>query len=159
MLRALDHPYAYAQLVADRLKKGIMVVSVDQNGKPNVMAASWGFFGYQWSRPVYIVPVQPPRYTHGLIAQSGEFVISVQPESMDDDMLFSGACSGRDVDKFQARGLTPVAMPIPGFKTPGISGALLHLACRVIHTAGAKPLSPHTFFFGEIVGAYADALP
>lgn len=157
MLKELTNPYSQAQLTIDRLKKGIMLVSVDAQDKANIMAASWGFFGYHWGHNVFITPVRPARYSHNLIKASGEFVISVQSPAMDDDMAFCGSCSGRNIDKWQARELTPVA--IPGFRTPGVAGALLHYACRVVHTASAEPLSSHTFFFGEIVKVYADSLP
>ena len=63
-------------------------------------------------------------------------------------------CSGQNIDKWQARGLTPVQ--IPGFRTPGVAGSLLHYACRVMHKASAEPLSSHTFFFGEIDKVYTD---
>ncbi len=155
MLRELTYPYAEAQTTIDRLKKGILLVSVDAQGKPNVMTTSWGFLGYQWSKPVYITPVQPIRFSHDLIAASGEFVISVQPPALDEAMMFCGAHSGRDTDKWQACGLKPVRLPLPGFRTPGVDGSLLHFACKVVHTASAKPLSPHTFFFGEVLKVYA----
>jgi flavin reductase (DIM6/NTAB) family NADH-FMN oxidoreductase RutF len=154
MLNELVNPYAQVQLTIERLKKGIMLVSVDAQGKANIMAASWGFIGFQWGQPVFITPVRPSRYSHSLIEASGEFVISVQPPTMDDDMMFCGGCSGQNIDKWQARGLTPVQ--IPGFRTPGVAGSLLHYACRVMHKASAEPLSSHTFFFGEIDKVYAD---
>jgi len=155
VLKELAYPFSEAQLSIDRLKKGVLLVSIDAQDKPNVMTTSWGFMGFQWGKPVFITPVQPVRYSHDLIVASGEFVISVQPPSMDEAMLFCGAKSGRNTDKFAAQNLQPVALP--GFRTPGIGGALLHFACKVVHTACAQPLSPHTFFFGEIIKVYAES--
>lgn len=154
MLEKLGNVFEESQLTIDRLQKGILLVSVDKLGKPNVMTTSWGFIGFQWGKPVFITPVRLERYSHDLIASSGEFVISVQPESMDDDMMYCGTYSGREVDKFKERNLT--AIDIPGMKTPGIQGSLLHYACKVLHTASAMPHTSHTFFFGEITAVYRE---
>lgn len=154
MLKKLGHAFKDAQLTINRMENGIFLVSVDKSGKPNVMTTSWGFMGFQWDKPVFITPVRLERYSHDLIVNSGEFVISVQPESMDDDMLYCGTHSGRDVDKFKERNFVPVA--IPDMKTPGIQGSLLHYACKVIHTASAMPHTSHTFFFGEIMAVYKE---
>ena len=90
MLKKLGHAFKDAQLTINRMENGIFLVSVDKSGKPNVMTTSWGFMGFQWDKPVFITPVRLERYSHDLIVNSGEFVISVQPESMDDDMLYVG---------------------------------------------------------------------
>lgn len=143
----------FVDLAVRRLERGVLLVS-GHEGRTNAMAMSWGFIGFQWSKPVFIVPVRTTRFTHGLIESSGEFVVCVQPESMDDVMSRAGSCSGRDVDKITDFGLQ--TFELPEVKVPGIEGSLLTYACRVVHTASAEPLSNHTFFFGEIVGVYAD---
>jgi flavin reductase (DIM6/NTAB) family NADH-FMN oxidoreductase RutF len=155
MLKAMAYPFAKAQLTIDRLKSGVFLVSADEAGKPNVMAVSWSFFGFEWYKPIFIVPVRPERFSYNNIKEKGRFVISVQPPSMDEDMQYVGTHSGRNEDKFKNRNLTPIQ--IPSFDVPGIQGSLLHFACEVIHTADSQPRSSHTLFFGEIVGAYEEA--
>lgn len=148
-------PMEYVDYTVRRLEKGVLLVSNQEGKNPNVMTISWGFIGFQWSKPVFIVPVRTERFSHPLIAKSGEFVVSIQPPTMDDDANYCGTRSGKDTDKWVERGFVPVQLP--GIATPGIEQANLHYACRVIHTASAEPLTSHTFFFGEIVGAYVDA--
>ena len=155
MLRVIPETFTHAQLTIDRLKKGVFLVSIDENEQANVMAMAWGFIGFQWMKPLFIVPVRADRYTNGLIDKSKEFVVSIQPEDMDDDMMYTGSHSGRDVDKFKELELGKVA--IPELKTPGIDGCLIHYACKVIHTASAEPHSSHKFFFGEILNVYEKA--
>jgi flavin reductase (DIM6/NTAB) family NADH-FMN oxidoreductase RutF len=136
-----------------RLEKGVFLVSADRT-KTNVMAMAWGMIGFQWSKPVFIAPVRTTRFTHGLIETAGEFVVCVQPPSMDDLMMQAGSSSGRDRDKIGDLGLQ--LFTIPEVSVPGIEGSLITYACRVLHTASAEPLSNHTFFFGEILSTYAD---
>lgn len=143
----------YVDLAVRRLEKGIFLVSADRT-KTNVMAMAWGFIGFQWSKPVFIAPVRTTRFTHGLIEATGEFVVCVQPPSMDDKMMQSGSSSGRDHDKISDLGLK--LFTLPEVSVPGIEGSLITYACKVIHKASAEPLSNHTFFFGEILGTYAD---
>jgi flavin reductase (DIM6/NTAB) family NADH-FMN oxidoreductase RutF len=140
-------------LAVKRLEKGVFLVSADRT-KTNVMAMAWGMIGFQWSKPVFIAPVRTTRFTHGLIETAGEFVVCVQPPSMDDLMMQAGSSSGRDRDKIGDLGLQ--LFTIPEVSVPGIEGSLITYACRVLHTASAEPLSNHTFFFGEILSTYAD---
>lgn len=143
----------FVDVAVKRLERGVLLVS-SHEGRANAMAMAWGFIGFQWSKPMFIAPVRTTRFTHGLIEGSGEFVVCVQPESMDDIMTRTGMCSGRDVDKIKDLGLR--TFEIPEVKVPGIEGSLLTYACRVVHTASAEPHSNHTFFFGEILRVYAD---
>lgn len=143
----------HIDLAVKRLESGVLLVSSDE-AKTNVMAMAWGLIGFQWSRPVFVAPVRTSRFTHGLIEASGEFVVCVQPASMDGIMMRAGSSSGRDLDKISDLGLQTFAMP--EVKVPGIEGSLITYACKVIHRASAEPLSNHTFFFGEILCTYAD---
>lgn len=143
----------YVDLAVKRLEKGVFLVSADRT-KANVMAMAWGMIGFQWSKPVFVAPVRTTRFTHGLIEEAGEFVVCIQPPSMDGLMMQAGSSSGRDRDKISDLGLQ--LFTIPEVSVPGIEGSLITYACKVLHTASAEPLSNHTFFFGEILGTYAD---
>ena len=147
-------PMEFVDYTVKRLEKGVLLVSKQEGKNPNVMTISWGFVGFQWSKPMFIVPVRTERFSHPLIEAAGEFVVSIQPPSMDEDAQYCGTRSGRDTDKWVDRGFIPVELP--GVQTPGIKQAALHYACRVVHTASAKPRTSHTFFFGEILGVYRD---
>jgi hypothetical protein len=43
---------------------GLLLVSIDSNGKPNVMTIGWGSIGIIWYKPIFIV--LPSRYTQGV---------------------------------------------------------------------------------------------
>ena len=46
-------------------RDGVLLVSVDANGRPNPMAIGWGAIGVIWGKPIYMCLVRPSRYTHG----------------------------------------------------------------------------------------------
>ena len=45
--------------------------------RPNVMTASWGFFGEMWGKKVAVVPVRDSRFTKGIIDEKQEFTLCV----------------------------------------------------------------------------------
>jgi len=101
--------------------------------------------------PLVCIGVAPGRYSHGLIEETGEFVVNTPPIAIEEEMHYCGVKSGRDVDKFAETGLTP----IPSLKVgpPRIEECFGHLECKVVqtHTCG-----DHTLFVGEVVATSAD---
>jgi flavin reductase (DIM6/NTAB) family NADH-FMN oxidoreductase RutF len=71
--------------------------------------------------------------------------IGVRPDRLD-EVEYCGFVSGRDADKFAARGLTPV--PASAMRTPIIAECPINLECRLAHTL---PLGSHDLFVGEVV--------
>jgi len=51
--------------------RGLLLVSVDKDGKPNAMTIGWGTIGIIWGKPIFAVLVRPSRYTYGLIEETG----------------------------------------------------------------------------------------
>ena len=68
--------------------------------RPNVMTASWGFFGEMWGKKVAIVPVRDSRFTKGIIDEKREFTLCVPfGDKYKKELLYCGTKSGRDCDK------------------------------------------------------------
>ena len=90
-------------------------------------------------------------YSCELIAQTGEFVVNVPPQDLNRQIYYCGFHSGRQVNKFQETGLTP----LPGRRVgvPIIKECVAHMECRVGQTmdVGDKRL-----FIGTVLEAYAD---
>ena len=147
---------------------GLLLVSLDSRGRPNVMTIGWGALGIFWRRPMFVVPVRHSRYTHGCIESTRDFTVNVLPRELAEVANFCGSVSGRDRDKFAEAHLTAAA----GLrvKSPIIEECVLHYECRVVH---ANDLAPevmdksildalyadgdyHRFFFGEIVAVRAE---
>ena len=147
---------------------GLLLVSVDTRGRPNVMTIGWGSIGIYWGKPVFVVPVRTSRYTYGCLTKVGEFTVNVLPRKLAEVAAFCGTVSGRDHDKFKEARLT--AAPSLRVRTPIIEEGLLHYECRVVHTNDMDPATMaremvsrsypkrdyHRFFFGEIVAVRAE---
>jgi flavin reductase (DIM6/NTAB) family NADH-FMN oxidoreductase RutF len=143
--------------------KGVFLTS---GMKPNTMTASWGFGGVMWDKPIIVAPVRPTRFTHDLIAQTKEFSISVPLDDKMNKLLgYFGSVSGRDVDKYKEKNITPVrCKSLDTFVMPNC----LCFECKLIYTnnivkerldEGIKngfygDNAFHTMFYGEIIYVY-----
>ena len=122
-----------------------VLVSCGHGERANIISIAW--IGTLCSKPPQLgIGVRPNRHSHGLIQETGEFVVNIPGEGLIDEVEYCGFVSGRDVDKFAVRGLTPV----PGSKmqTPIIAECPINVECRVSHTLS---LGSHDLFVGEVV--------
>ncbi len=118
--------------------------------RPNIITLAW--VGTVSSDPPSVgIAVRPERFSHGLIAESGEFVVNLPAAEQVDVVDYCGQVSGRDVDKWAACGLTP--LPATKIHTPIIAECPLALECKVTHRL---KLGVHELFIGEIVAIQAD---
>ena len=75
----------------------------------NMMTISWGGMGTLWSRPVVTVYVRESRYTLPYMQKEETFTVSFYPETERKRLAVLGTLSGREMDKMNESGLTPVA--------------------------------------------------
>jgi len=148
---------------------GALLVSVDDQGKPNTMAIGWGTIGIIWGKPIFVVLVRPSRFTYGLIDEAGDFTVNIPYPEMAETVEFCGTVSGRDHDKFAERNLT--AAPAKTVKSPIIAECAIHYECQVVHKNDVVPKEVaeeivssfypggdfHRVYFGEILAVQADA--
>jgi len=131
---------------------GVVVLATCQGreGPPNIITLGM-YMPISLRPPLVCIGVAPGRYSHGLIEETGEFVVNTPPITIEEEMHYCGVRSGRDVDKFAETGLTP----IPSLKVgpPRIKECFGHIECKVVqtHTCG-----DHTLFVGEVVATSAD---
>jgi len=127
----------------------VVLVSCAEYGRPenrNMITLAWA--GTVNSEPPMVsVSVRKERYSHALIAGSGEFVVNLADEKMARALDFCGVRSGRDTDKAKETGLRYMAAE--GMKTaPAVQGAPVSLCCKVRQKL---ELGSHDMFVGEIV--------
>jgi flavin reductase (DIM6/NTAB) family NADH-FMN oxidoreductase RutF len=129
----------------------VWVVGVyDKEGRPNLATAAW--VGVCCSDPPCIgVSFRKATYSHGCIVEKKAFTVSVPSVEYIKETDYAGIASGRDGDKWQATGLTPVKSEL--VDAPYVSEFPLVLECRLIHTL---ELGLHTHFIGEIVDVKAE---
>ena len=83
-----------------------ILVTSKYNDKESIITLAWQM-PVSASPPMAAISVGPSRYSHDLIAKSGEFVINVPPFSLLKETIYCGTVSGRDEDKFEGAGHTP----------------------------------------------------
>jgi flavin reductase (DIM6/NTAB) family NADH-FMN oxidoreductase RutF len=117
----------------------------------NVMTAAWlqpaGF-----DPPAIAISIHPGRLTHELVSKSEMFGVSIPTMDLLRAVHRCGLTSGRDQDKFEANGLTPID-PIE-IEAPRIDECIAHLECGVLQRV---TLTDHDLFIGEILTAEADS--
>jgi flavin reductase (DIM6/NTAB) family NADH-FMN oxidoreductase RutF len=152
--------------ILDRMRnEGVLCTVVDEAGVQNVLTLGWGQIGPGYhGHPILIIAVTPLRYSWRFLEQVPEFVIAVPGDALRGATVLCGTRSGRDMDKFEAAGLTPV--PSVNVKAPSIQECPINVECRV-YTRVAPPhllLTPehrqrpvqeqHTIYFAEVLGTY-----
>jgi len=144
---------------------GVLLVSIDSQGRPNVMTIGWLLLGRSYhGNPIAVVAVRPDRYTFKLLDEVEEFVIAVPTPELEEEIAFCGEKSGRDTDKFKETGLTPI--PSVHVKPPSIKECTINIECRIYNKIRPPhyiltpehrkaPLSKqHTIYFAEVLGVY-----
>ena len=150
------------------LPDGLLLASLDPQGKPNAMAIGWGSLGIVWSRPMFVALVRFSRYTFECVEATGDFTVNVPYPGMADAVQFCGSVSGRDHAKFTECGFT--AGDSETVKSPYIDECGLVYECRVVQHTDVVPenFDPkiisefyaggdfHHGYFGEILRTIAD---
>ena len=126
-----------------------ILVTARHGEKESIITLAWQM-PVSASPPMAAISVGPSRYSHDLIAKSGQFVINIPPISLLKTVVYCGTVSGRDEDKFKGAGLT--REPAQIVSAPLIAECIGHLECRVVKEISA---GDHTLFLGEIVAASA----
>ena len=128
-----------------------MITSADADGTPNIITLGEVFNVSLEEPPIAGIAIRKATYTHGLISESGEFVINLAKKANLEQVWFCGTHSGREVDKFSGCGLTMI--PSTKVRPPLIAECPVNLECRLhaVHEVG-----DHDLFLGEVVAAHAD---
>ena len=127
----------------------------------NTMTISWGGLGTLWNKPVATVYVRTSRYTHDFMDSSEYFSISFFPEQYRRTLGVLGSKSGREMDKINKSGLTPIKVE----KTVAFEEAETTIICRKLFKQElevsnmpedvAESLytdqAPHDMYIGEVV--------
>lgn len=131
----------------------VMISCADEEGKANVMTAAWA--GTICSDPVMVsVSIRKERYSHDIIARTGEFVINLTNAKLAKVTDFVGVRSGRELDKFNLEGdLKITAEKSKEVKAPCIKESPLCLECKVKQII---PLGSHDMFIAEVVSTDVD---
>ena len=101
--------------------------------------------------PMTYISVRPERKSHGMILESGEFVINLTTAELLRAMDFSGVRSGRDTDKFSQLSLTREAADT--VSVPMIAESPVNIECKVTEV---RRFPSHDMFIAEITAVHVD---
>ncbi|MCL2059200.1 MAG: flavin reductase family protein [Oscillospiraceae bacterium] len=130
-----------------------LIVSIDENGKNNVMTAG-EIFNIGLRNPTIIgIALRKAVYTHSLIVRSGEFTVNFATAAMIDKVDLVGTISGRDgLDKFSEYGLTPIASA--EVKPAIILECPVNLECKLLNVT---VVGDHDLMLGEVLAMHVDS--
>ncbi|MCQ1535734.1 flavin reductase family protein [Methanosarcina sp. KYL-1] len=127
-----------------------VVGTYDRDGKPNAMTAAWA--GICCSNPPCIsVSLRKATYSYSCILENEAFTVNIPSEAFIKETDYFGIASGKDENKFEAAGLTPVKSTL--VSAPYIEEFPLVLECKLLHSF---EIGLHTMFVGEILDIKAE---
>lgn len=126
----------------------VLVTAQSGNSKPNIITIAWtGIMNS--APPVVYIGVNPIRYTHQLIIESGEYVINIPSADQVTAVDYCGMESGRNVDKFEATGFT--TLPANHIKAPLIAECPVNIECKVRQVLH---LESHDVFIADVLAIH-----
>lgn len=143
-----------------------MLVTAGEPDYFNTMTASWGGMGILWERPIALAFVRPQRFTRKFMDGYPSFTLSFFSEKHREVLEICGAKSGRNFNKVEAAGITPLLTEEGNMY---FKESRLFLECRKLYQDDfqehmflqpeiAKKFYPskdfHRFYIGEIVHAW-----
>lgn len=127
-----------------------MVGSYNKDGNPNIMnAAAAGMCCL--SPPCIYVSLREATYTYNNIMNKRTFTVSIPPAEYVKEADYFGLASGKNVNKLEVSGLTPVKSEL--VDAPYVSEFPVVLECKLKETVN---LGSHTMFIGEVLDLKAD---
>lgn len=127
----------------------VLLTTVDK-GKANVMALSWHMM-VEFEPPLLACVVSSADYSFAALRATGECVIAIPAVELASVVVQAGNTSGRDLDKFEALGLTP--LPSELVAPPLVAECFANLECKVTDT---RLVNPYNLFVLEVLKAWID---
>ncbi|MGH1564984.1 flavin reductase [Mumia sp. DW29H23] len=125
---------------------GVTVVTTVVDGVRHGMTAS-SFSSVSLDPPLVSICLDRRLYSHGLLAESGIFGISVLAKDQAEVARRFAGMSGDVADRFDGESWSTAATGVPL-----LDSALGWLDCRIVH---AYPGGDHTIFVGEVLAGHA----
>ena len=128
-----------------------LITSVDEEGNPNIITLG-EVFNISIRHPVILgIAIRKATYSHSLISKTREYVVNLPTRAILDKVWFCGRVSGRDANKFERSGLTP--LPATVVTPPLIAECPVNIECKVIEV---QVVGDHDLFLGEAVAQHVD---
>jgi flavin reductase (DIM6/NTAB) family NADH-FMN oxidoreductase RutF len=128
----------------------VVLLTTSRKGRANVMTMSWHMM-VEFEPPLVACVVSSANYSFAALRATGECVIAIPALKLAQKVVAVGNCSGRDVDKFAALGLTPA--PAKKVTPPLVAECFANLECKVRDT---RLVRDYNLFILEVLKAWRD---
>ncbi len=91
----------------DAIANEWMLITAGDQHAYNMMTASWGFMGEIWGNDTAVALIRPQRYTLEFVEKHDYYTLSFYGNQKQIHKI-CGSMSGRDVNKTELTGLTPI---------------------------------------------------
>jgi flavin reductase (DIM6/NTAB) family NADH-FMN oxidoreductase RutF len=109
----------------------VVLLTTARKGRANVMTMSWHMM-VEFEPPLIACIVSNANSSFDTLRATRECVIAIPARALASKVVKVGNCSGRDVDKFEKFGLTP--MPAATVAPPLVAECFANLECKVVDT-------------------------
>lgn len=128
----------------------VVLLTTARKGQANVMTMSWHMM-VEFEPPLVACVVSGADYSFEALRATRECVIAIPAVELAPKVVQVGNSTGREVDKFQAFGLTPV--PAECVTPPLVAECFANLECRV---ADSRLVNKYNLFVLEVLKAWTD---
>jgi flavin reductase (DIM6/NTAB) family NADH-FMN oxidoreductase RutF len=128
----------------------VVLLTTSRKGQANVMAMSWHMM-VEFEPPLVACVVSSADHSFAALRATKECVIAIPAVGIAEKVVQVGNSSGRDIDKFETFGLTPV--PANRVTPPLVAECFANLECRVVDTRLANK---YCLFVLEVLKAWVD---
>jgi len=128
----------------------VVLLTTARHGRANIMTMSWHMM-VEFEPPLVGCVVSSANHSFAALRATGECVIAVPALELASKVVDVGNCSGRDVDKFVAFGLTPT--PAERVAPPLVAECFANLECKVTDT---RLVNRYNLFVVEVLKAWTD---
>ena len=128
----------------------VVLMTTACKGRSNVMTMSWHMM-VEFEPPLIACVVSSADYSFAALRATKECVISIPALELAVKVVAIGNCSGRNVEKFERFGLTPVQAK--RVAPPLVAECFANLECKVADT---RLVNKYNLFVLEVLKAWID---
>lgn len=128
----------------------VVLVSTARKGRANLMTMSWHTM-MEFEPPLIGCVISGRNFSFDALRATKQCAINVPTREWAKQVVGVGNCSGRDVDKFERFGFTPVEAT--EIDVPLVGECYANLECRV---ADGRLVNRYNFFVLEVLKAWMD---
>jgi flavin reductase (DIM6/NTAB) family NADH-FMN oxidoreductase RutF len=128
----------------------VLLLTTMHKGKPNVMTMSWHTM-MEFEQPLVGCVVSANDFSFEALRKTRQCVLNIPTAELADQVVKCGNVSGRDMDKFEALGLS--TSPATQVAAPLIDAYFANLECRVADT---RLTNRYNFFVVQVLKAWID---